>query len=875
MLNNQCTRGRKIGTGRPRGRPRSKSAPAAIPVNKIIPQQKRKQWTMEAMEAAMNRVKNGELSVLRAATLYGIPKSTLYDRVSGKVTHGDNPGPRPYFSMIEEKEIANFLVDVAKAGYGKKRHEVLSIAGKAAHDKGKPVQSSNMLTHGWFRRFLQRQPQLSYRRGDPTANVRMDCLNKQAIKDYFDLLKQELIANNLMDSPSRIYNVDETGMCLDGHAPRVVALKGQKKVRCRTSGNKSQVTVIACVSATGQVIPPFVIFDAKRLNLEWRKDEVVGTSYGLSDNGWVDSELFKGWLDEHFIVNAVGARPILLLLDGHSSHFQPDLIEYARKYGIIMLCLPPHTTHESQPLDVSVFKSLKHHWQVACHNFIQTNPNLVITKFHFSGLLNQAWGKAMTSSIICAGFRKCGVYPFNPNAIDCSISVTNPESFDETGDDKETEEVSDENNPQMVNGAHDKTEPLNSVKHNDETECHSVISEKEPDKQWPADKILLFQRRYEEGYDVPDEEYIQWLHETHPDVDNIVGNDISLADYFSDLPIASPVTLAEMPTEIIDEVFPIETLSSEMPSIQTECDITPADKGESVGCSNITQSTGTPVELEHDKGPNNGASMKITQNKTSTGIDSQGGKNEGELRYISKYLVQFVPDAKPKNKETAVRISGARVLTSDKCASILKEREEKKQKEKEEKEKRKLLRDQKKKQREEELMKKKATIAERKATIAEKRAAAAERKKATAEKKAAAAEKKAAAEKRSAPVVRRATTAGKSVSDAIENAEISTESEESRKRPGSSYVLRAKRPRCEVVQDCDEPSSSAASSVSGNTRENDKTVWQCSICFEQYYEEDDEDWVQCGCGRWTHESCISDVVMDASGKELFCPYCSV
>ena len=124
-------------------------------------------------------------------------------------------------------------------------------------------------------------------------------------------------------------------------------------------------------------------------------------------------------------------------------------------------------------------------------------------------------------------------------------------------------------------------------------------------------------------------------------------------------------------------------------------------------------------------------------------------------------------------------------------------------------------------------------------------------------------------------MVRRATTAGRSVSDAIENAEISTESEESRKRPGSSYVLRAKRPRCEVVRDCDAPSSSAASSASGNTRKNDKTVWQCSICFEQYYEGDDEDWVQCGCGRWTHELCISDVVMDASGKELFCPYCSV
>ena len=34
----------------------------------------------------------------------------------------------------------------------------------------------------------------------------------------------------------------------------------------------------------------------------------------------------------------------------------------------------------------------------------------------------------MTPTVICAGFRRCGVYPFNPQAIDCSISTENPEA---------------------------------------------------------------------------------------------------------------------------------------------------------------------------------------------------------------------------------------------------------------------------------------------------------------------------------------------------------------------------------------------------------------------------------------------------------------
>lgn len=34
----------------------------------------------------------------------------------------------------------------------------------------------------------------------------------------------------------------------------------------------------------------------------------------------------------------------------------------------------------------------------------------------------------MMPTIICSGFRRCGVYPFDPHAIDCRISTDNPEA---------------------------------------------------------------------------------------------------------------------------------------------------------------------------------------------------------------------------------------------------------------------------------------------------------------------------------------------------------------------------------------------------------------------------------------------------------------
>jgi len=73
-------------------------------------------------------------------------------------------------------------------------------------------------------------------------------------------------------------------MPLDHRSPRVIARKGQRKVRYCTSGNKCQITIVVCINAIGQTMPPFIIFDAKNLT----RGEDPGTTYGLGD-----TELFK------------------------------------------------------------------------------------------------------------------------------------------------------------------------------------------------------------------------------------------------------------------------------------------------------------------------------------------------------------------------------------------------------------------------------------------------------------------------------------------------------------------------------------------------------------------------------------------------------
>jgi len=70
----------------------------------------------------------------------------------------------------------------------------------------------------------------------------------------------------LKDKPAQIYNCDESGMPLEFKIPKVIAAKSTKKVRQCISGSKTQITILACASGSGQTLPPMVVFAGKNLN---------------------------------------------------------------------------------------------------------------------------------------------------------------------------------------------------------------------------------------------------------------------------------------------------------------------------------------------------------------------------------------------------------------------------------------------------------------------------------------------------------------------------------------------------------------------------------------------------------------------------------
>ncbi len=119
------------------------------------------------------------------------------------------------------------------------------------------------------------------------------------------------------------------------------------------------------------------------LRMKWQDH-----NFAVSDNRWVDQELFNFWLTDHFLPNSTSQRPILLLLDGHSSHFESYSILQGNMILWFFVCLLIWHMSANPSIATSFFLSLKLYWQNSVHQFYQKNA-----------------------------FKKTGIYPFNRQTI--------------------------------------------------------------------------------------------------------------------------------------------------------------------------------------------------------------------------------------------------------------------------------------------------------------------------------------------------------------------------------------------------------------------------------------------------------------------------
>jgi len=166
-----------------------------------------KQWSEESMLGALRATAEG-MGINRAATEFGVPKSTLKDRVAGRVQHGCKSGKVPYLTSSEEQELYDYLVTCSKIGYPKRRDDVIGIVRKTLQNKKNDLETIKFNGKGWWLRFMQRWPQLALRKGDALAQPRACAVSKQnECSVCLGLYEDDLVDGVLVNEWIRCTNV--------------------------------------------------------------------------------------------------------------------------------------------------------------------------------------------------------------------------------------------------------------------------------------------------------------------------------------------------------------------------------------------------------------------------------------------------------------------------------------------------------------------------------------------------------------------------------------------------------------------------------------------------------------------------------------------
>ena len=288
------------------------------------------------MEEACKSVKSESMTLREAARAYNVPVETLRRRVAGIVSLDYRSGPPTVLTSEEEARLAEYCVAMADMGFGLTREGIMAMAFAIAEKTGRnhPFKSGHA-GRGWYEGFMARQAILTLRTPQSLSYARAVCANKETIDGFFAKLGAIFGQLNLIAKPSQIFNADETGVTIVHKPSKVIAHIGRHNVPSLTSVDKGKThTVLACVSASGQVLSPFMVYPRKRpVPEKMREGAYPNTIFQVSDNGWITKELFFEWF-KLFVQMIPPLRPVLLVMDGHGSHITIDVIEYARSNEI-------------------------------------------------------------------------------------------------------------------------------------------------------------------------------------------------------------------------------------------------------------------------------------------------------------------------------------------------------------------------------------------------------------------------------------------------------------------------------------------------------------------------------------------------------------
>ncbi|KAL6158071.1 MFS-type transporter clz9 [Exserohilum turcicum] len=292
-------------------------------------------------------------------------------------------------------------------------------------DKLLAARGAGQVGQKWPANFVKRTDSLTTRFNRAYDRQRALCEDLVLIKSWFELVEQTKAKYGIYDED--VYNFDEAGFMMGKITTQLVVTASERRGRPKAVklGNRGWVTLIAAINAAGWAVPPFLIFAGKYHLSAWYEAEIPRDwAIAVSDNGWTNNELGVAWLkhfDAHTKTRVVGTRR-LLILDSHESHQSLQFQEFCKENNIYTLCMPPHSSHLLQPLDVGCFSPLKRAYSREVESLIRNHINH-ITKLEFLPAFKAAFDRSFTPANIRSAFQGAGLVPLQLDAVLSKLDI--------------------------------------------------------------------------------------------------------------------------------------------------------------------------------------------------------------------------------------------------------------------------------------------------------------------------------------------------------------------------------------------------------------------------------------------------------------------
>jgi transcriptional regulator with XRE-family HTH domain len=167
-----------------------------------------------------------KLSRRKAAKIYGVPFSTLNDRMNGRTSLRESRPAITNLTILEEVIVRNIL-DIDSRGFAPRLAGVEDIANYILKSReGKRVSKL------WAHRFVQRQPALKTRFNRVYDFQRALCEDSELIGSWFRLVENMRAKYRVLDCD--FYNFDETGFMIGVICSTMVVTRADRRGRGKT-----------------------------------------------------------------------------------------------------------------------------------------------------------------------------------------------------------------------------------------------------------------------------------------------------------------------------------------------------------------------------------------------------------------------------------------------------------------------------------------------------------------------------------------------------------------------------------------------------------------------------------------------------------------